>query len=67
MTSIIVSAAAPARGKAILAISIRLKKSGPYAAWVIHCHKMGFFRDCRNSKTAGLGPPLVFRQIRLIC
>ena len=49
----IMSAAAPARGKAILAISIRLKKSDPYAARVIHCHKMGFFHGCCNSKTAG--------------
>jgi len=34
-------------------MGIRLKKSGPSAAWVNHRHKMGFFRDCRNSKTAG--------------
>jgi len=52
-------AAALARDKAILTIGIRPGgKSGTSAAWVIHGYKMGFFRDSRNRKTAGPGPPL---------
>jgi hypothetical protein len=53
-------AAALARGKAILTIGIRPgEKADTSAAWVIHGYKMGFFLDCRNSKTAGHGPPLI--------
>jgi hypothetical protein len=55
-------AAALARGKAILTIGIRPgEKAATFAAWVIHGYKMGFFRDYRNSKTAGPGPPLFSR------
>jgi hypothetical protein len=38
------------------------RKSGHFRRNVNHLHKMGFFRDYRNSKTAGLGPPLVCRK-----
>jgi len=44
-------------------MGIRLKKRRHLCRQVIHRHKMGFFRDCRNSKTAGLDPPLIFVPI----
>jgi hypothetical protein len=59
-------AAALAKGKAILTIGIRPGKKRPLRRWVIHRYKMGFFRDCRNSKTAGHGPPLILHKIPLI-
>jgi hypothetical protein len=34
--------------------SVPWEKAATSAAWVIHGYKMGFFRDCCNSKTAGL-------------